>query len=78
MMSTILIIVFLIAGIIFSGSVLLMNPKGGLWFGIWWAIWWWSNEYGSKKSVETSLKTTAQIAGIILVLSALILPYVMS
>jgi protein translocase SecG subunit len=77
-MSTILIIVFVIAGLVFSGSVLLMNPKGGLWFGIGWGLWWWSNEYGSKKSVETSLKSTAQISGIILVGTALILPYILS
>ncbi len=73
-MGTLLLIVMLIAGIAMSFAILLMAPKGGLWFGLWWAAAW-SNEYGTKKSLETSLKLVATVWAIIFVLWALIYPF---
>ncbi len=74
MLSTILVIVMIISGIIFMLSVLLMNPKGGLGFGIGWLGG--VNEYGSKKSIETTLKKTAIISIVIFIITVLIYPYV--
>lgn len=71
---TILIILLVIAGILFTGSVLLMSPKGGLGMGIWWASG--SGDYGSKKSVEGALKKTAIISLIIFMLCVIFLPYI--
>jgi len=54
-----------------------MSPKG--WLGLW--IGWAGNagsEYGSKKSLEGKLKNIAILAGIIFVISSLILPYTIS
>jgi protein translocase SecG subunit len=64
----------LISGIIFIGSVLLMNPKGGLGFGI--SGIGGINEYGSKKSIETTLKKAAIISSVIFLLAVLFYPYV--
>lgn len=52
-----------------------MSPKGWIGFGIGGAGAS-SNEYGSKKSVETSLKKAALISWIIFGVVALFLPYV--
>jgi len=73
-MKTALIVILILLGIIFTGSVLLMSPKG--WLGA--AIGWigWSDEYGSKKSLEWKLKKIALITSILFVLIALILPFV--
>lgn len=73
-MKTLLIILLVLSGIIFVWSVLLMSPKGGLWSAIGWI--WWSDEYGSKKSVEGKLKIVAIITSVIFVAISLILPYV--
>ena len=54
---------------------MLMSPKGGLGFGIGGASSS-SNEYGSKKSIETSLKKAALISGIVFGTIVLFLPYV--
>ena len=64
----------IIVGIIFVTSVLLMSPKWWLWASIWWIAW--SDEYGSKKSLEWKLKKIAIITGIIFIILVLILPYV--
>jgi protein translocase SecG subunit len=72
-MHSLLIIVLLIAGLAFSWSVLLMNPKWWLGMGI--AGFWGSNEYGSKKSVTSVLKNIAVVSGIIFMLVAIYLPY---
>ncbi len=73
-MKTLFIIALILTGIIFVVSVLLMSPKGWLWLGIGWAAG--SNEYGSKKSIESTLKKTALIAGALFFVTALFLPYI--
>ncbi len=72
-MRYLLIWLLLITGILFIWSVLLMSPKWWLGFGIGGQAW--SNEYGSKKSIETTLKKVALITGIIFVCCACLLPY---
>lgn len=72
-MRTLLIVILVLAGIAFIGSVLLMSPKGWLWLGIGWMAG--GNEYGSKKTLENKLKKVALISGIIFLLISLILPY---
>jgi len=72
-MRTLLIILMIIAGVVFVGSVLLMSPKWGIGLGIGGLSG--ANEYGSKKSLETKLKKVAVISVVIFVLIALILPY---
>jgi protein translocase SecG subunit len=74
-MKTLMTIVLLLAGIIFVVAVMLMSPKGGLGLGIGGSATS-SNEYGSKKSIEHTLKRTALIAGIIFCATALFLPYI--
>lgn len=74
-MKTLLVVLLILSWIVFVVSVLLMSPKGGLGFGIGWASSS-SNEYGSKKSIETSLKKTALVSGIIFGAIVLFLPYV--
>lgn len=73
-MKTLLIIVLILLGIIFVWAVLLMSPKGGLGMAI--GGLGWSDEYGSKKSLEWKLKKVALITAILFVIVALILPYV--
>lgn len=70
-----LIIVMILAGILLIGSVLLMSPKGWLWLGLGWMSS--SGEYGSKKTIEGTLKKVALVASLIFIISALILPYTM-
>ena len=72
-MQILFVSILLITGIVFIGSVMLMSPKWGLWFGI--GGMTTSNEYGSKKSLEGTLKKSACIAGGIFVLSVVIFPY---
>ncbi|HMY80811.1 MAG TPA: preprotein translocase subunit SecG [Candidatus Absconditabacterales bacterium] len=72
-MSTLLLIVMIAAGIVMSLTILLMAPKGGLGFGLGGAAG--SNEYGTKKSIETSLKKIATYSSIIFVVCALIYPF---
>lgn len=72
-MYTFLIVVLIASGIVFVGSVLLMSPKGGLGVGI--AGMAGSSEYGSKKSIETTLKKIAVVTAVIFVLTSLFLPY---
>lgn len=69
----ILLTILIITGILFVGAVMLMTPKGGLGAGI--AGVGWGGEYGSKKSLETTLKKVALISGSIFVVVSLILPY---
>ncbi len=71
---TIVLLTFMILSwIILIGSILLMNPKWGLWFGI--AGIWWGNEYWSKKSIETTLKKAAYTSAIVFIICVLLLPY---
>lgn len=77
-MKTSLVIVLVILWIILVGSILLMNPKGG---GIGMGIGGSagigsSNEYGSKKSIEGTLKKVALVSSILFVVVALFLPFV--
>ncbi|HKL44259.1 MAG TPA: preprotein translocase subunit SecG [Candidatus Absconditabacterales bacterium] len=73
-MNILLIILLILSGIIFVGSVLLMSPKGGLGAAI--GGMGGSDEYGSKKSMEGKLKKVAIVSISIFVVTALILPYV--
>lgn len=72
-MRTLTIILLIISGILFVGSVLLMSPKGWLGAGIAGASG--GGDYGSKKSVETTLKKVAIITAIIFVATVIALPY---
>lgn len=72
-MTILLLIILLLAGVIMSGAILLMAPKGGLWFGLGGAAG--SNEYGATKSVETGLKKVATICAVIFVVTSLIYPF---
>ncbi len=75
-MYTLMLILLILTGIVFIGSVLLQSPKGG---GIWMGIGGASaggNEYGSKKTMEGKLKKIALISGILFVIIVLFLPYV--
>ncbi len=72
-MPTLIFIIMLLSWLLFIASVLLMTPKWGIWFWIWWMST--SNEYGSKKSVESTLKKTALISIVIFMLCSLIYPY---
>ncbi len=73
-MKTVLIGLLFLSGILFVISVMLMSPKGGLGLGIGGVAS--SNEYGSKKSIESTLKKVALVTGIIFVAVVLYLPYV--
>lgn len=73
-MKTALTVILILLGIIFTVSVLLMSPKGWLWAAIGWIGW--SDEYGSKKSLEWKLKKVALVTSILFVVIALILPFV--
>ena len=68
-----LVILMIISGVIFIGSVLLMSPKGGIGLGI--GGMWGGNEYGSKKSLEGKIRYVAIGAVAIFLLVSLILPY---
>ena len=71
-----MLILLILTGIVFIGSVLLQSPKGGgIWMGIGGASAGW-NEYGSKKTMEGKLKKIALISGILFVIIVLFLPYV--
>jgi preprotein translocase subunit SecG len=72
-MRTFLLILLILSGIIFVGCVMLMSPKWWLWAWIAWG-WGWG-DYGSKKSVESTLKNIAYVTALVFVLSALFLPY---
>ena len=74
-MTTFLMIAMFLSGILFMISVLLMSPKWGLGFGIWWSATWW-NEYGSKKSVEHTLKKAAILFCVIFVITVILYPYI--
>ena len=72
-MRAILITIMVLSWIVFIGSVLMMSPK-------WWIWMWigglsWSNEYWSKKSIESKLKQIAVVSWIIFALTVLVLPY---
>ena len=72
-MATLVLVLMILSGILFIGSVFLMTPKGGIGFGIWGMAT--SNEYGSKKSVESTLKKTAIISIVFFTACALVYPY---
>ena len=72
-MTTLLFTLMIISGILFIGSVLLMAPKGGLGFGI--GGMSTSNEYGSKKSLEWTLKKSAILSIVVFTVCAMLYPY---
>jgi protein translocase SecG subunit len=77
-MKTALIIILVLLGIVLIGSILLMNPKGGgIGMGIGGAAGSaGGNEYGSKKSIEGTLKKVATITAILFIGVSLFLPFV--
>jgi len=72
-MATLVLIIMILSGILFIGSVLLMTPKWGIGFGIGGMAT--SNEYGSKKSIENTLKKSALVNIIIFTACAMVYPY---
>ena len=72
-MRNVLIGLFFLSGIIFVWTVMLMSPKWGLWMGMWGIAS--SGEYGSKKSLEGSLKKIATVSGLVFVVVSIVLPY---
>ncbi len=72
-MNAVLIILLLLSWVVFVISVLLQSAKGGLWVAIGWVSS--GGDYGSKKSLETSLKRISWISGIVFVVIALFLPF---
>ena len=76
-MKTVLIIVLVLLGAILVGTILLMNPKGGgIGMGIGGAAGnVGGNEYGSKKSIEGTLKKVALVAAVLFVGVSLFLPF---
>lgn len=72
-MKTLVLGLLIVSGILFAGSVLLMSPKGGLGIGIWGMSA--GGEYGSKKSVETTLKKVSYITAAIFLFCAVAYPY---
>lgn len=73
-MTTFVFVIMFLSGILFIISILLMTPKWGLWFGI--SGMSTSNEYSSKKSVESTLKRTAIFSIILFTLLSVIYPYI--
>lgn len=73
-MYIVLLLLMIWSWLLFTWSVLLMSPKWWLWFWLWWVSS--SNEYGSKKSVEYTLKKVAKISLIVFIVSVFALPYV--
>ena len=73
MSKTLLTLVLIISGILFTGSVLMMSAKGGLGMGIGGASG--TGDYGSKKSIETKLKKTATISFVVFMAIVIFLPY---
>ncbi len=73
-MRSIVLILMVIAGVVFAGSVMLMSPKGGL--GVALGGVSSSNEYGSKKSLESTLKKTATASLVVFLMTAIALPYI--
>lgn len=72
-MITFVFTIMLVSGVVFIISVLLMTPKWGLWFGVGGMAT--SNEYSSKKSVESTLKRSALFSIILFTISAIVYPY---
>jgi protein translocase SecG subunit len=73
-MQSALMVILIISGILFIWSVMFMSPKWGLWVGLGGMAGW--GEYGSKKSVENTLKKVAVVAAIVFVITAVCYPYV--
>ena len=73
-MRTLLIVLMVLIGIVFIGTIMLMSPKGWLWAGIGGASGW--SERWSKKSLESTLKKIAAITWVTFVVISLFLPYV--
>jgi len=73
-MTTFIFVIMILSWIIFIISVLLMSPKWGLWFGITGIST--SNEYSSKKSVESTLKKSAFFSIIVFTLLVIVYPYI--
>lgn len=73
-MTTLLLIIMIVSGLIMTFCVLMMSPKWWLWFWIGGAATS-SNEYGTSKTIESKLKSIVTIAGIIFIVSAIFYPY---
>ena len=76
-MWTALVVLMILVGIVFVGSVLLQSPKwGGIGMWIGGASASSSNEYGSRKTMEWKLKIISLCCAIIFVAIVLVYPYV--
>lgn len=75
-MQSLLTLILILSWILFIWSVMFMSPKG--WLGVWLGGMAGWGEYGSKKSVENTLKKTAVVAAIVFVVVALSYPYIVS
>lgn len=72
-MTSLLLIIIILTGFMFILSIMLMAPKGGLGFGV--GGMSTSNEYGSKKSLEWTLKKSAIFSLVLFTISAMLYPY---
>ncbi len=73
-MITLLTILLYLSGFIFILAVMLLAPKWWIGFGIGGAAG--SNEYGSKKSIEGTIKKIAFISIAIFLVVVIVYPYV--
>lgn len=73
-MRTVLLTLFFVSGIVFVLTIMLMSPKGGLGFGMGGASS--SNEYGSQKSLEYTLKKVALVSFLVFIVVTIALPLV--
>ncbi len=74
-MTTVLIVLLVLSWLIFSVTVMLMDPKWNGLGAIGWMSIWGSNEYWSKKSLDATLKKTAIVSGAVFTLVCLAYPY---
>ncbi len=72
-MTSLLLTIIILSGFMFILSVMLMAPKGGLGFGV--GGMSTSNEYGSKKSLEWTLKKSAILSIVVFTVCAMLYPY---
>lgn len=74
-MTILFTILILISGLVFGLTTMMLSSKW--WLGvIGGGISWGSNEYGSKKSLETTLKAVAVWSGVIFVFFCILYPFV--
>lgn len=73
-METVLIVLLIVSGLVLTGSVMLMSPKGGgLGAGITGVAA--GGNYGSTRNVESRLKRIALISAVVFLVVSIALPY---